>query len=330
VTLIVHRAGPAMSIQDMGRTGFMAQGLSAGGAADPLALIEGAVLLGHTPQNAALEMAGMGGTFEAREDTWIALTGAPMAAKIGERQVPWNASHALDAGQVLTIGGATAGGFQTASRLNSRAAHLGAGLGGLVQAGDHLPVGTGTPSAARLPDPHRFSGGKIRVLPSVHTHMFSEATRAQFAATTFQRAARGNRQGVALECEGTAFGLDHTTGGQLTILSEPMLAGDIQMTGDGRPFVLLAECQTTGGYPRIATVVPNDVPVVAQAQAGADLRFVFVDHDAALAAHRSTDQIYADLSRHVQPLVRDPRAVVDLLSYQLIDGAVTGFEDGKG
>ena len=79
-TLIVHQAGPTLSVQDLGRPGYMAFGLSQGGAADRLALAEGAALLGQDPEFAALEMAGIGGNFEASQDIRIALTGAPMTA----------------------------------------------------------------------------------------------------------------------------------------------------------------------------------------------------------------------------------------------------------
>ena len=105
-----------------------------------------------------------------------------------------------------------------------------------------------------------------------------------------------------------------------------MVAGDIQMTGDGAPFVLLPECQTTGGYPRIATVLPDDLPMVAQAGQGVALNFRFVERADAVAAHRPLNQRYADLKRSLQPLLRDPHDIRDLLSYQLISGVVSGEE----
>ena len=106
-----------------------------------------------------------------------------------------------------------------------------------------------------------------------------------------------------------------------------MVVGDIQMTGQGVPFILLPECQTTGGYPRIGTVVPDDLPSVAQAASGAVLQFAFVTHAAALAAHVSPAQIYLDMVGKIMPLIRDPHDIRDLLSYQLISGVTTGNED---
>src|SRR6056297_4058110 len=110
-SLIVHRAGPSLTLQDLGRPGYLAFGLSRGGAADRLALAEGAALLGQGDDLAALEMAGMGGDFEAAQDLRIALTGAPMRAAIEGNRIAWNASHTLPKGAKLTIGGAEQGSY---------------------------------------------------------------------------------------------------------------------------------------------------------------------------------------------------------------------------
>jgi allophanate hydrolase len=109
--LIVHRAGPGVSVQDKGRPGYLAFGLSRGGAADRLALAEGAALLGQSDTLAALELPGMGGEFEATEDMRIALTGAPMRASIEGERVVWNASHMLPRGARLSIGAVEAGAY---------------------------------------------------------------------------------------------------------------------------------------------------------------------------------------------------------------------------
>ena len=96
--LRIHRAGPSLTVQDFGRIGFLEFGLSCGGAADPLALTEGAALLGQGLEHAALEMAGFGGEFEATGEMRIALTGAPMVARLDDAPLLWNASHRLQAG----------------------------------------------------------------------------------------------------------------------------------------------------------------------------------------------------------------------------------------
>jgi biotin-dependent carboxylase-like uncharacterized protein len=334
--LHVLRAGPACTVQDMGRPGYLDRGLSRGGAADRLALAEGAALLGQSADLAALELAGLGGVFRAEGDLRIALTGAPMAAEIEGSPLAWNASHLLRDGEVLTLGAVRrgsygylhlGGGIDTPVVLGARATHLAAGLGRALAAGDVLPVGgdPGRRSGLRLEVEDRFGGGTIRLIAGFQTPLFAAATIARFEVTTFVRSPRASRMGMALDSEGEGFVAE----GQRSILSEVILPGDVQMTGDGRPFVLLPECQTTGGYPRIGTVIPCDLPKVAQTPPGAPLRFVFVSREEALAAEMRQAAHLAALPGTVAPLVRDPRDIPDLLGYQLIGGVISalGEED---
>jgi allophanate hydrolase len=98
------------------------------------------------------------------------------------------------------------------------------------------------------------------------------------------------------------------------------------LTGDGVPYVLLSECQTMGGYPRIGTVIPQDLPRIAQATPGTALRFTPLGLEEADALWQDeADQLKA-LRRRVQPLRRDPHDIPDLLSYQLIGGVIRGDE----
>ncbi len=330
--LIVLDAGPGVTVQDAGRPGYLAQGLSRGGAADLWALAEGAALLGQPPELAALELAGIGGTFEVTAPCRIALTGAPMRATRDGEALVWNTSHALAPGQRLTIGAAArgvygylslGGGLATPEVMGSRAAHLTGGVGAPLSSGDRLALGPDrSPEMVglTLPVEDRFSGGSLRVVPSAQTLRFSEEMRSRFAETGFTRDTRGNRQGVRMVFDGAPFATDD----QLTILSEVIVPGDIQVTGDGAPFVLLPECQTTGGYPRIGTVIPEDLPKVAQAAPGAPIRFSFISLEEAVAIGRRTQSALAALPGQVRPLVRAPPDIGDLLSYQLISGVTAG------
>lgn len=329
--LVVKRIAPGASVQDMGRAGFRAFGVSGGGAADPLAMVEGAALLGQSTDCAALELPGSGGVFEATAPLRIALTGAPMRAALDGTPLVWNASHAVPAGARIEIGGATSGsygylhvggGFDLPQRLGSRSANLAAGIGAAVQAGDSLAVGIdgGGPVGLCLPQDNRFDGGVLRVIESFQTDLFDTDTRERFTQTCFSRDARANRMGMRLNSDGTGFAAK----GGLNILSESILPGDIQITGDGTPFLLLWESQTTGGYPRICTVIPADLPRAVQTPAGAALRFCFVTRDEALAAERKARDYLSDLPKLCTPLVRDPAQIRDLLSYQLISGVTAG------
>jgi biotin-dependent carboxylase-like uncharacterized protein len=331
--LQVHQAGPGVTVQDLGRPGFLGQGMSQGGVADWRALAEGAGLLGHSVDCAAIEMAGFGGQFSVTVPTRIALTGGVMTATLDGAPVSWNASHSIAPGQVLSIGGArrgvygylhVAGGIDLPPFLGSRATHLTGGIGSALTAGDTVAIqaDAGGHVVLALPPPNRFTGGVVRILPTAQTYLFAPADIARFEATPFMRDTRGNRQGVRMVSEGAGFAAD----GQLSIVSEMIMPGDIQMTGEGTPFVLMPECQTTGGYPRIGTVIPADLPIVAQAAPGTGITFQFVSFDTALAAHETPDQVRANAARTATPMLRDPHEISDLLSYQLISGMIAGTE----
>lgn len=329
--LIVKRAGPGMTVQDFGRPGYLAYGVSRGGAVDRLALYEGGALLGQEAGTAVIEMAGAGGVFEAREDLRIALTGAPMRANIDGTALRWNASHALPAGSLLTIGAAeqgsfgylsVGGGIATPEIMGARSAHLAAGIGAPIEAGQELPIGedAGGPVSRTLTPENRFSGGTVRVLPSLQTELFDASERDRFEETTFTRDPRSNRMGSRMTFEGDGFAAE--TG--LKILSEAIVPGDIQIAGDGTPFVLMAECQTVGGYPRIGSVLPSDLARIAQATPKDRLRFRFITREEAVEAEKRAAAARKGLRKSVTPLIRDPRTIPDLLSYQLISGVTAG------
>ncbi|EEB85832.1 biotin-dependent carboxyltransferase family protein [Roseobacter sp. GAI101] len=333
-TLTIVQAGPALTIQDLGRAGWLAQGLTKGGAADPVAIHEGAALLGQSPDLAAIEMTGTGGTFTADADIRIALTGASMAAKIDGDPIAWNAGHLLPAGAKLTIGGATSGtygylhiggGIASDPVLGARATHLSAGLGAALKSGDSFPVGPdkGRETGMKLPRDTRFDGGVVRVVASMQTDRFAPEERERFIATQFARDPRANRMGVRMDHDGAGF---HAEGG-LTILSEVIVPGDIQITGDGAPFVLMGESQTTGGYPRIGTVIPRDLPRVAQAPAGTKITFEFVTLEQAITLETQHRRDVKALPGQLTALVRDPATIRNLMEYQLVGGAVSAKEN---
>lgn len=323
--VIVERAGPAVSVQDMGRTGALGIGLSRGGAADRMAYIQGLALLGASLGTASIECAGLGGRFRFDRPTRFALTGADMRATIDGAPLETQASHNAPADSVLEISAiikgvygylTLAGGIETDIEFDGRGYHRIGGFGAPLSAGDSLPLGQDT--APETP-PHRLSdtkaNGPIRVMPGPQTALFSKDVLDQFIQTTFIRSPRANRQGVRLDHDGSGF----ATGEQLNQVSDFISEGDVQMTGDGTPYVLLAECQTIGGYPRIGTVLPCDLHRIAQASAGDPLRFTFVTLAEAEAAWISDDAIYERLKRMMIPRVRDPHEMADLLSYELID-----------
>lgn len=326
MTVVVETIGPAVSLQDVGRAGGLGVGLSRGGAADREGYLAALALLDAPIGAVAFEMAGFGGTFRFNVRMRFSLAGAAMRVTLDGDPIAWNASHSADAGSVLTIGAAEAGvygyflpggGVVAEEELGGRGFHEIAALGQRVSGGETYEVvsdanPTGVPCLLNLPTVRTTP---IRVMPGPQTDQFPPEQLELFAASVFRRSPRANRQGVRLEHEGAPF----SAGGQLSRVSDFISEGDVQMTGDGVPYVLLADCQTMGGYPRIGTVLPEDLPRVAQAELGAALQFQFVTVGEAEAMWKSDEDRLSTLKRMVKPRIRDPREMADLLSYEFID-----------
>lgn len=348
----VLRIGPGVTVQDGGRPGWMSQGLSRGGALDRLALVEGAVLLDLSPtgwdQAAALEIPSFI-EFRAHVALRLALSGARMQATVGgagegrETLAPW-ACHRIAAGQVVRLtpldGGVGYAMFGAHMRidpvLGARGAHLGAGLGRMLSVGDHIaldpdPVleagdghgGDHGGGWGLTPTP-RFSGGKLRLVAGPQTTMFSAEMRDSMEKTVFYKRQNGGRMGQRL-IAGDEVRFAAQAG--LSVVSDVITMGDVQMVGDGMPYVLLSECQTMGGYPRIGTILPADIPRLVQAPPDAPLRLRFVEP----AEARRIELAEAARRRNLRrtPLIRDP-ASVNLLSMQLIGGVSAGRELEEG
>ena len=324
--LTLDKAGPGLSIQDLGRDGGMGLGLSRGGAADRRAFLKGAALLGNPADAAALEMTVGGGQFRVDAPTRIAISGATLRATIDGNALEHLASYALKPGEALRIGPPdtgvygylhVAGGLLSDKELGGRGRHRIAGLGPDLAPGDRLPFGDDPePDAPPLRlSPDQPVDAPVRVIPGPQTGLFPKGILARFQDTVFIRIPRGNRQGVRMDHDGAPF----ATEAQLGQVSDFITEGDIQMTGDGTPFVLLAECQTMGGYPRIGTVIPADLHRIAQARLDEEVRFRFIGFDEAEATWQTDEDLYRSFRKAREPRIRDPREMADLLSYELID-----------
>lgn len=327
--------GPAVTIQDLGRPNHITQGLSQGGAADMVALFEASALLGKNRILPAFEMAGFGMTLTTSAPLRFALTGAMMQARIDDQPIEWNRTHRLMPNQTLSIGAVSAGtyGYFTpagdilaSNWLDSCSTHLLAGIGTMISAGDEFELAPDPEfhqPDQKISAPDRFGGGIIRMVAGPQTGLFDPKIIDKFLSTEFRRSPQANRQGVKCDCDAGPFKANMPSG----LASEFIQIGDIQMTGQGVPYVLLGECQTIGGYPRIGTVIPADIPKVAQAPLGAPLRFEMITLDQADAAQAVHNTTIKALSKSTQPCIRNPHEIANLLAYNLIDGMITGTED---
>lgn len=286
MSLRVRKPGLFTTVQDLGRPGLGRWGVSPCGAMDPLALTLANLLVGNRAEAAGLEVTALGPELVFDVEATFAVTGADLSATLdGARLAPGQAQRAR-AGQTLQFGArahgaraylAVAGGLGRSARVfqGSTATDIGAGLGGLegrqLRAGDVLMLEPQPPFQARAlrgewarcyqpPDVVRF-------IPEPGSRLPAE-TRDGFEAAAFRISSRSNRVGYRLE--GPALPSDSTGGLQL---SEPVAPGTIQLPPDGHPIVLMADRQTTGGYPRLGHVIRADVPKLAQRWLGDTVSF---------------------------------------------------------
>ncbi len=251
--------GMQTTVQDLGRFGWAHHGVSASGAADPLALRAANLLVGNAENAAALEMTLLGGAFEFESDAVIALTGSDFGAGLPL----WTAID-VKAGTVVRCGAsrsgarcylAVRGGIAVPKVMGSASVHVMTGVGGHpLRAGDVLPVGDEAvrrPRAAIAPPP--LSTGPLRTTAGPQEELFAgELYRGEYTLTE-----ESNRMGLRLR--GPA--IPSPAGGMLT---EGVPLGAVQVPPDGQPIILFVEHQTTGGYPKPANVISADFPRLGQ------------------------------------------------------------------
>ena len=281
--LVIHQSGPAASIQDSGRTGYLQLGLPPSGAMDVAALIGGQYLLGHRTDEAAIEMAYGSLVASPTAACAIAITGAAADLSIDGISASMHTVHQVGAGQHIHITpGATgvysylhvAGGIDTPQILGSRSTSAREGVGGFdgrrLKNGDRLPLGEPTqPPSDRTGALASTPPGdltRLRFVPGFqYASMKPEATAA-LCEDDFVVTPKANRMGVQLE------GIRLDTGIE-TLLSEATTHGAIQIPPGGHPIVLLNDRQAVGGYPKAGAVIRSDCRRLAQARPGQRVRF---------------------------------------------------------
>jgi biotin-dependent carboxylase-like uncharacterized protein len=297
LSLRVRKPGLFTTIQDLGRPGLGRWGVSPCGAMDPLALTLANLLVGNRADAAGLEVTAQGPELVFDVEATFALTGSDLSATLDETRMAPGQAQRTRAGQTLRFGArahgaraylAVAGGLGRSARVfrGSTATDIGAGLGGLegraLRAGDVLDLEPQPPFQARAVRGEWARwyqpSDVVRFIPEPGSQLPAEA-RAGFEASTFRISSRSNRVGYRLEGPtlptGSAGGLQ---------LSEPVAPGTIQLPPDGHPIVLMADRQTTGGYPRLGHVIRADVPRLAQRWLGDSVIFRAVTLDEARQA----------------------------------------------
>ena len=300
-SVFVVKSGLLTTVQDRGRWGSQSFGVSVAGAMDPYSHRLANVLVGNDADAATLEVTIVGPELEFDDARTVAVTGALFDVTIGDRPIAPQSAVEVPAGSTLRFGRrlrgsrayvAISGGIVTPGVFGSRATHLPSGMGGLdgraLRAGDRLPLGSpARPSrpaprtqmahrsaAFTLPDGH----ATLRVLPGPQLDRFSPAAWEVLQSSSYTLAIDSNRMGYRL------VGPPLETPGRLDVISDATPLGVLQVPPSGQPILLMADRQTTGGYPKIAAVISADISVAAQLGPSDTVKFVACSTQEALAA----------------------------------------------
>lgn len=276
--IVITRVGPLTTLQDAGRPGFLAQGVSASGPMDRGAFERAGGWLGGVGATGIEFTAGIGFVVEDGPLA-MAADGGDYALTVNGELVAWPARLVLKAGDEVEVRPGAWGNWgylrfgqeiDVPAVLGSRATNSIAGLGRMLKAGDRLAFREEAPGrAAPHPRPVTPGEGPIRVIWGLHADTFAGAVRERFVSETFHVSARMDRMGTRLEDRGGVFRDQRV----LSLVSDAIVPGDIQILGDGTPIVLMRDHQPTGGYPRIATVATADLDRFAQLRPGSAVRF---------------------------------------------------------
>jgi allophanate hydrolase len=340
--LKVLAPGLHTTVQDLGRNGYQHIGVPVSGALDGFGLRLANALVGNSQGMAALEILGSGPSLEIAADTArLALAGAGASLAIGggqQRIVAAGQSVTLQRGEIVRIvlGRQSAccylaaeGGITVPQVLGSASTYVRATLGGLkgrvLQRDDVVPLAMacaserGELSAPAMPV--RPADQPIRVVfGPQHKHFTKEALAALLDAE-FRVSKDADRMGMRLD----GPMLRHRRGWD--IVSDAIATGSIQVPGSGQPIVLLADHQTTGGYPKIATVISADLPALAARRPGDVLRFAAVEIEPAEEICREAERDFAKLVAAIVPLPTDNEPDIgSLYGENLISGVTTGLE----
>ncbi|CCG39811.1 5-oxoprolinase subunit C family protein [Magnetospirillum molischianum] len=341
-SLDVLRPGPRTSLQDLGRTGWRAMGLPVSGAMDRIGLRLANALVGNPQNEGCLELTLSGPLLRIETDSVrIAIAGPARltltTARGEQRTLSPDRSWRLGRGDLLEIGPiigsavaylAVEGGFAIDPVLGSLSTHLGAGLGplgGRALGPGLLPLRraeAGSGPDLTLTRPLPYGDGPIRVIPGPQAEAFTEASLATLLSSCYRVGMRSDRMGMRLE----GPKLVHRAGAD--IVSDGIVAGCLQVSGDGGPILLLADHQTTGGYAKIATAISADLPRLGRAAPGDRLFFQAVTVEQAEAARRDQERALLTGLNALAPVAEVGRIDLSALyRAELISGVVTGDDE---
>jgi biotin-dependent carboxylase-like uncharacterized protein len=287
---------------------------------DRLALAMANVLVGNDPHAAAIETVYAGARFRAESGpVLVAAAGPGIGLTVAGRIIAPGCSALARPGEEIDLSPvkegiygylAVAGGFDLQPDMGSLSTHLRSGLGAApLQAGSRLPLRGGGTTPQILPVPPDHDHGPIRVIPGPQDDWFDDKTRALLFETIWHFDNRSDRMARFMVGPGLAARAG-------SMVSDGVLPGSIQVTPSGQPVLLMRDCQTTGGYPKIATVISADLDRLSQIAPGGHFRLVPVSIAEAQAAAR----VFASMLAGLKPVPAIGIDVARLWNENLISG----------
>jgi antagonist of KipI len=297
MSVTIVRAGFLTSVQDLGRFGFRQFGVSASGALDTHALRVANLLVGNKEVAAGLEVTLGGLQLRFDDERIIAWCGAEFDVRVASTSLPAGHAVLFGAGDELTINQskigcrawiAISGGIDVPLVLDSRSTDLRTSFGGLngraLDDGDEIPLGKQSDAARSLVDllrEQRISSWSppaewtstakrepiLRIVRGTDWNRFNASTHHAFTSEPFTVSSDSDRMGARLD------GPELRRDDDPNLVSEAVAPGTIQVPPSGKPILLLGDCQSIGGYPKIAHVITVDLPITAQLRAGDRVRF---------------------------------------------------------
>jgi biotin-dependent carboxylase-like uncharacterized protein len=277
--IVVQSPGLLTTVQDLGRPGWAHLGVPLAGAVDRAALRAANRIVGNPFGAAVLEATLVGPELHVEDDAVVVVTGGRCAVSVDGRRVDHGVAVTVQAGRTVTLGAvsqgvrsylAVRGGIDVPPVLGSRSTCTLSGLGPApLAAGDRLPVGlahAGAVGAEELPP--IVDQPVLRVVPGPRDDAFTADALGTLTSSPYVVSSSSDRTGVRLE----GAVLQRVSDAEL--MSEGVVPGAVQVPPDGQPIVFLANCPTTGGYPVIGVVRPEDLAHAAQARPGSAVRFI--------------------------------------------------------
>lgn len=326
--LEIIQPGMLTTVQDTGRYGYQRFGMPVAGAMDSFALRAANRLVGNPDRAACLETTVLGPQIRLLADACIAITGAAVAPLLDGEPIPMWQPVLAPEGSLLAFQApqdglraylAIAGGIAVPPVMGSRSTYIKAAIGGLngraLAARDILSAyEPPTPPRANRRIPHGGipaygSQAQLRVVLGPQNAAFTRQGIRTFLTSEYAVSIYSDRMGYRLE--GAA--IEHTDGADIISDGAPM--GAVQVPGDGKPIILLADRGTTGGYTKIAAVITADLPKVAQAMPGGVFTFRAVSLDEARAALREQQAILDAIAAPPKLALISDSAVSDILDY---------------